>query len=130
MSTGVLDPLIHDPGRLRIIATLAALPDGDTLSVARLRAMIGLPEGSPITHVRELSQAGYLRITKTTGDGTQATGDGTQATVTLTRASRASAIHATSAAEPMRLVRPSLITVVTAPGYDLGRKADVKAAAR
>jgi hypothetical protein len=73
MSTGILDPLIHDPGRLRIIATLAALPDGDTLSVARLRAMIGLPNGSPITHVRELSQAGYLRITKTGGGGTHAT---------------------------------------------------------
>ncbi len=28
MSTGALDPLIHDPGRLRIVATLAALPDG------------------------------------------------------------------------------------------------------
>jgi hypothetical protein len=46
MSTGALDPLIHDPGRLRIIATLAALPDGDTFSAARLRAMIGLPEAS------------------------------------------------------------------------------------
>jgi hypothetical protein len=29
MSTGgALDPLIHDPERLRIVATLAALPDG------------------------------------------------------------------------------------------------------
>ena len=28
----MLDPLIHDPERLRIIATLAALPDGDVLS--------------------------------------------------------------------------------------------------
>jgi hypothetical protein len=26
MSTGALDPLIHDPERLRIVATLAALP--------------------------------------------------------------------------------------------------------
>jgi hypothetical protein len=37
MSTRVLDPLIHDPERLRIVATLAALPDGDALSVTRLR---------------------------------------------------------------------------------------------
>jgi hypothetical protein len=29
MSTGALDPLIHNPQRLRIVATLAALPDGD-----------------------------------------------------------------------------------------------------
>ena len=28
MSTGALDPLIHDPERLRIVAALAALPDG------------------------------------------------------------------------------------------------------
>ena len=33
MSTGALDPLIHDPERIRIVATLAALPDGDALSV-------------------------------------------------------------------------------------------------
>ena len=33
MSTGALDPLIHDPERLRIVATLAAPPDGDALSV-------------------------------------------------------------------------------------------------
>jgi len=30
MTAGVLDPLIHVPARLRIVATLAALPDGDT----------------------------------------------------------------------------------------------------
>ncbi len=29
MSTGALDPLIHDPGRLGVVATLAALPAGD-----------------------------------------------------------------------------------------------------
>lgn len=35
MTTDELDPLIHVPTRLKIVATLAALPDGDTLSVAR-----------------------------------------------------------------------------------------------
>jgi hypothetical protein len=43
MSTGALDPLIHHPERLRVVATLAALPDGDTLTVTRLQDMIGLP---------------------------------------------------------------------------------------
>ena len=42
MSTGALDPMIHNPERLRIIATLAALPDGDALSVTRLQDMIRL----------------------------------------------------------------------------------------
>ena len=37
MSTGALDPLIHDPERLRIVAALAALPDGDALTVTRLQ---------------------------------------------------------------------------------------------
>ena len=41
MSTGALDPLIHDPERLRIVATLAALPDGDALSATRLQHMTG-----------------------------------------------------------------------------------------
>jgi hypothetical protein len=47
MSTGALDPLIHDPERLRIVAILAALPDGDALSVTRLQDMIRLPPGQP-----------------------------------------------------------------------------------
>ena len=67
MSTGELDPLIHDPQRLRIVATLAALEDGDTLTVTRLQGMIGLPRGSPITCLRELGRAGYVRTEMTGG---------------------------------------------------------------
>lgn len=48
MSTSALDALIHNPQRLRIVATLAALRDGDMLSVSRLQTMIGLPSGGPI----------------------------------------------------------------------------------
>jgi hypothetical protein len=61
MSTSAPDPVIHNPQRLRIVATLAALPDGDTLSVSRLQAMIGLPPGSPIIGLSELGHAGYVR---------------------------------------------------------------------
>jgi len=42
------DPLIHHPQRLRIVATLAAPPDGDALTVTRLQEMTGLPHGSPV----------------------------------------------------------------------------------
>jgi DNA-binding transcriptional ArsR family regulator len=73
MSTGAPDPLIHEPWRLRIVATLAALPDGDTLCVSRLQDMIKLPPGSLITRLRELGHAGYVRTGKTGGDGAQAT---------------------------------------------------------
>jgi DNA-binding MarR family transcriptional regulator len=73
MSTGALDPLIHDPERLRIIATLAALPDGDALSVTRLRDLIGLTPDRPIAGLRELGHAGYVRTGKTRDDRAQTT---------------------------------------------------------
>ena len=57
MSTGALDPLIHDPQRLRIVATLAELPDGDTLTVTRLQAMTGQLSGRPVIGLSELGRA-------------------------------------------------------------------------
>jgi len=82
MSAGPLDPLIHDPQRLRIVATLAELPDGDALTVTRLQAMTGLPPGRPVIGLAELSRAGYVR--------TQMTGrDRAKATIALTRLGRA-----------------------------------------
>ena len=66
MTTDALDPLIHVPARLRIVATLAALPEGDTLSFTRLQDMIGLTPGNLITHLRKLEDAGYIE-TVTTG---------------------------------------------------------------
>ena len=63
-----LDPLIHVPARLRIVATLAALPDGDSVSFTRLQEMIGLTAGNLITHLRKLEDAGYV-ITDKTGSG-------------------------------------------------------------
>ena len=68
MTAGVLDPLIHVPARLRIVATLAALPEGDALSFTRLQKMIGLTPGNLITHLRKLEYAGYLSTEKT-GNG-------------------------------------------------------------
>jgi DNA-binding MarR family transcriptional regulator len=65
MADDVLDPLIHVPTRLKIVATLAALPDGDTLSFTRLQNMIGLTPGNLIIHLRKLEDAGYLSSKKT-----------------------------------------------------------------
>ena len=69
MTTDELDPLIHVPARLRIVATLAALPAGDTLSFTRLQDMIGLTPGNLITHLRKLENAGYVTSEKA-GNGT------------------------------------------------------------
>jgi DNA-binding MarR family transcriptional regulator len=83
VTTDELDPLIHVPARLRIIATLAALPDGDTLSFTRLQDMIGLTPGNLITHLRKLEDAGYLDTEKT-GNGAAS-----RTTVALTNRGRA-----------------------------------------
>ena len=86
MSSSAVDPVIHNPQRLRIVATLATLPDGDTLSVSRLQTMIGLPPGSPVIGLSELGRAGYVR-TAIIDDG------GAQSTVALTRQGRAALDH-------------------------------------
>ena len=68
MNDDELDPLIHAPARLRIMATLAALHVGDTLSFTRLQQMIDLTPGNLITHLRKLEDAEYLSSEKT-GNG-------------------------------------------------------------
>jgi DNA-binding MarR family transcriptional regulator len=65
MTTGGLDPLIHVPTRLKIIATLAVLPHDDTLSFTRLQDMIRLIPGNLVIHLRKLEDAGYLSGQKT-----------------------------------------------------------------
>ncbi len=65
MTAGELDPLIHVPTRLKIVATLAALPGGDTLSFTRLQHMIGLTPGNLIIHLRKLEDADYITSEKT-----------------------------------------------------------------
>lgn len=83
MTDDALDPLIHAPARLRIVATLAALRDGDTLSFTRLQDMIGLTPGNLIIHLRKLEDADYVSSEKT-GNGA-----GSKTTVALTSRGRA-----------------------------------------
>ena len=83
MSEDGLDPVIHAPARLRLMVTLAALPDGDNLSFTRLQDLIGLTPGNLITHLRKLEDAGYVRTEKT-GSGVNAL-----TTVALTLGGRA-----------------------------------------
>jgi DNA-binding PadR family transcriptional regulator len=89
MSTGALDPQIHDPERLRVVAILTALPGGDTLALTRLQDMIKLSPGSLITCLRELGRAGYMRTGKTGGNRAQTT-------VALTCQGRAALDHYTA----------------------------------
>lgn len=73
MTTEELDPLIHVPTRLKIVATLAALPDGDGLSFTRLQDMLELTPGNLIIQLRKLEEAGYLASEKTGSGSTQKT---------------------------------------------------------
>ena len=82
MTTDTLDPLIHVPARLRILVTLAALNDGDTLSFTRLQDMLDLTPGNLITHLRKLEDADYLRTEKTSN------GTASVTSVTLTHRGR------------------------------------------
>ncbi len=73
MTTNELDPLIHVPTRLKIVATLAALPDGDALSFTRLQDMLGLTPGNLIIQLRKLEQADYISSEKTGNGSAQKT---------------------------------------------------------
>jgi DNA-binding MarR family transcriptional regulator len=84
MTDDALDPLIHAPARLRIVVTLAALREGDSLSFPRLQRMLDLTPGNLITHLRKLEDAGYLVTEKSearpsAGTSVALTGAGRQA---------------------------------------------------
>ncbi len=83
MSPAALDPVIHVPARLRIMVTLAALPEGDDLSFTRLQDVIELTPGNLITHLRKLADAGYV-TTERNGSGVSA-----RTSVALTHSGRA-----------------------------------------
>ena len=83
MTTDELDPLIHVPTRLKIVATLAALPEGDALSFTRLQDLLGLTPGNLIIQLRKLEEADYISSEKTRNGSVQKT------TVALTTHGRA-----------------------------------------
>ena len=83
MTDDGLDPLIHVPTRLRIVATLAALPEGDGLSFTRLQDMLELTPGNLIIQLRKLEEADYISSEKTRNGSVQKT------TVALTSQGRA-----------------------------------------
>jgi DNA-binding transcriptional ArsR family regulator len=86
MTNDSLDPVIHAPARLRIVAMLAALPDGASVSFTHLQDMLELTPGNLITHLRKLEDAGYLD-SETTGNGRAS-----RTSIVLTRQGRA-ALH-------------------------------------
>jgi DNA-binding MarR family transcriptional regulator len=109
--TAELDPLIHVPTRLRIVATLAALPDGDALSFTRLQDILALTPGNLIIQLRKLEDAGYISSTKTR------TGPARKTTVALTGQGRAALRDYTQA---LRDLLGGLDTGATSPDNPAG----------
>ena len=60
-----LDPVIHAAARLKVTATLSALPAGDRISFPRLQKLLDMTAGNLSTHLRKLEDAGYVEVEKT-----------------------------------------------------------------
>lgn len=60
-----LDTLIHQPVRLRIVASLSALPEDGSAEFTFLRDLHDLTDGNLGAHLRKLEEAGYVSLGKT-----------------------------------------------------------------
>jgi DNA-binding MarR family transcriptional regulator len=58
------DEIIHQSLRLRIMATLNALPTQEKMEFTRLRAILGATDGNLGAHVNTLENAGYIKVEK------------------------------------------------------------------
>jgi DNA-binding MarR family transcriptional regulator len=61
----LLNELIHQPARLRIMAALVALDPGSQMEFTYLRDLLELTDGNLGAHLRRLEEAGYVKISKT-----------------------------------------------------------------
>ncbi|MFI6318492.1 transcriptional regulator [Nonomuraea sp. NPDC050556] len=68
-----LDPVIHAQARLRVVATLNTLPDGDQFAFPRLKDLLDMTAGNLSVHLTKLEEAGYVEIVKTHRGRTPAT---------------------------------------------------------
>ena len=57
-----IDRIVHEPGRLMIVALLAAVEEAD---FQYLRQTTGLTQGNLSAHLSKLEEAGYVAIEKT-----------------------------------------------------------------
>jgi DNA-binding MarR family transcriptional regulator len=60
-----LDPIIHQPVRLRISAALASLGSGESMEFTFLRDLLELTDGNLGAHLRKLEEAEYVQVEKT-----------------------------------------------------------------
>ena len=70
MSPPVFDPVIHAPGRLQICAILSA---ADEAEFAMVRDAIKVSDSVLSKHLKQLEEAGYVKLTKAAENGRQRT---------------------------------------------------------
>lgn len=58
------DEIIHQSTRLRIAATLNALPPSELLEFGKLKSVLGATDGNLATHLNALEKAGYIAVEK------------------------------------------------------------------
>jgi len=60
-----LNEVIHQPIRLRIMASLVALDEETQVGFNYLKDLLDLTDGNLGAHLRKLEEAGYITMTKT-----------------------------------------------------------------
>ena len=58
------DEIIHQSLRLKIMATLNALPRGEAVEFTRLKALLKATDGNLGAHITTLENAGYAAVEK------------------------------------------------------------------
>jgi DNA-binding MarR family transcriptional regulator len=56
--------IIHQPVRLKIMAALKPLPEGEPVEFVRLKSIVGATEGNLGAHITTLEEAGYVAVQK------------------------------------------------------------------
>ena len=59
-----LNPIIHQPTRLRIMAALVSLEKDEKADFVFLRNLLELTDGNLSVHLQKLNEAGYVKIEK------------------------------------------------------------------
>ncbi len=60
-----IDTIIHQPARLKIMASLMTLEPGEQVDFVYLRKILKLTDGNLGAHLTKLENAGYIKIEKT-----------------------------------------------------------------
>ncbi len=60
-----LNEIIHQTVRLRIMAALVTLEDGDEVDFTYLRELLQATDGNLGAHLRKLEEAGFISLNKT-----------------------------------------------------------------